>query len=65
MLAPSDADKKPYVYIIIDNPVLKKKIKNRYGEIDKKFFANSEGWFKKWMKEKQISLEKNFLVDTP
>lgn len=65
LLAPSGADKKPYVYIIIDNPVLKKKIKDRCEEIDKKFFANSEEWFKKWMKEKQISLEKNFLIDVP
>lgn len=65
LLAPSGADKKPYVYIIIDDPVLKEKIKDRCEEIDKRLFANSEGWFKKWMLEKQISLEKNFLVDAP
>lgn len=65
LLAPSGADKKPYVYIIIDNPDLKEKIKDRCEEFDKKLFANSERWFKKWMKEKQISLEKNFLVDAP
>lgn len=65
LLAPSGADQKPYVYVVIDNPVLKKKIKDHCEEVDKKFFVNSEGWFKKWMKEKQISLGKNFLIDAP
>lgn len=65
LLAPSGADQKPYVYIVIDDPVLKKKIKDHCEEADKKFYATSEKWFKKWMKERQVSLEKDFLVDAP
>ena len=64
-LSPSGANQKPFVYIVIDDPVLKKKIKSYCESVDKKFYNNSSEWFKKWMKEKKISLKKDFLVDAP
>lgn len=64
-LSPSGANQKPFAYIIIDNPAIKKEIKDHCEEVDKKFFSKSKDWFKKWMKERQISLEKKFLVDAP
>jgi len=61
--APSGADQKPFVYIVVTDPVLKKKIKRFSETVDKKYYSTAPEWFKKWMKKKSISLEKNFLVD--
>lgn len=63
LLAPSGADQKPFVYIVVDDPVLKKKIRRFSETVDKKYYSTAPEWFKKWMKKKSISLEKNFLVD--
>ena len=63
--APSGADQHPYVYIVIDDPELKEDIKKHCEKIDKKFYDNSETWFKYWMKRMNISLEKEFLADAP
>ena len=64
-LSPSGADQKPYVYIVVDDMALKKKIKQYCEDADKKFYNTSEEWFKKWMVKKNISLKKDFLVDAP
>ena len=64
-LAPSGADQKPYAYIVVDDMALKKKIKQHCEDADKRFYNTSEEWFKKWMEKKNISLEKDFLVDAP
>jgi len=61
--APSGADQKPFVYIVVTDPVLKKKIKRFSETVDKKYYSTAPEWFKKWMKKKSISPEKNFLVD--
>ena len=63
--APSGADQKPYVYIVIDDMNIKKAIKQYCEDADKRYYDNSEEWFKKWMEKKNIFLEKNFLVDAP
>lgn len=65
LLAPSGADQKPFVYIVVDDPVLKKKIKQFCEKTDKKYFATAPEWFKQWMKKKKISLKKDFFVDAP
>ncbi len=64
-LSPSGADQKPFVNIVIDNPILKKKIKDNCESADKKYYEDASEWFKKWMKKKKISLDKNFLIDAP
>ena len=64
-LAPSGADQKPYVYIVVDDVALKKKIKKYCEDVDKRFYNTSEEWFKRWMAKKNISLNKNFLMDAP
>ena len=64
-LAPSGADQKPYVYIVVDDMALKKEIKQYCEDADKRSYDNSKEWFKKWMKGKDISLKKDFLVDAP
>lgn len=63
LLAPSGADQKPFVYIVVDDPILKKKIKRFSETVDKKYYSTAPEWFKKWMEKKSISLEKNFLID--
>ena len=64
-LAPSGADQKPYVCIVIDNMDLKKEIKKNCEDADKRYYDISEEWLKKWMEKKNISLVKDFLVDAP
>ena len=64
-LAPSGADQKPYVCIVVDDMALKKKIKQYCEDADKRFYNTSEEWFKKWTVKKNISLKKDFLVDAP
>lgn len=63
LLAPSGADQKPFVYIVIDDLILKKKIRRFSETVDKKYHSTAPEWFKKWMKKKDISMEKNFLID--
>ena len=65
LYAPSGADQKPYVYIIVDDPVLKEKIKTLCENADKKYFSTAPEWFKQWMKKRNISLQKRFLVNAP
>ena len=64
-MAPSGADQKPYVCIVIDNMDLKKEIKKNCEDADKRYYDISEEWLKKWMEKKNISLDKDFLVDAP
>jgi len=40
-------------------------IKKTCESIDKKYYSKSPEWFKEWMQKKNISLEKDFLVDAP
>ena len=63
--SPSGANQKPFVYIVIDEPGLKKKIKSYCESVDKNFFDNSSKCLKKFMKDRKISLKKDFLVDAP
>jgi nitroreductase len=63
--APSGADQKPYKYIIVEKQNTKEKIKKFCEKADKNYFKKSSKWFKKWMKNKKIDLQKNFIVDAP
>jgi len=63
--SPSGADLKPFVYIIIENPDLKKHIKDECEKIDRVFYKKSDQEFKEFMKEKDISLKKDFLITAP
>lgn len=65
LLSPSGADQKPFSYIVVDDIDLKKKIKKASESIDKKYYSKSPEWFKEWMRSKNISLDKDFLVDAP
>ena len=64
-LSPSGADKKPFVYVVVDDPLIRKKIKENCESIDKEFFNKSSDEFRKFMKDKKISLNKDFLIDAP
>lgn len=64
-LSPTGADLKPFVYIIVDDYEIKRKIKLNCETVDKEFYHKSTETFKKWMKGKKISLKKDFLTDAP
>jgi len=63
--APSGADQRPYVCIVVDDSDIKQQIKRCSEDVDKKHRATVPDWFKQWMEKKNISLEKTFLVDAP
>ena len=65
LLSPSGADQKPFTYLVIDDIKTKEIIKKTCESIDKKYYSKSPEWFKEWMQKKNISLEKDFLVDAP
>jgi nitroreductase len=63
--APSGANQKPYKYIIVETRNIKEKIKKFCEQADEKYYQKSSESFKKWIKNKKISLKKDFLVDAP
>ncbi len=63
--SPSGANQKPFTHIIIQDKELKEKIRKNCENTDKKYFQQSQEWFKKWMENKKISLDKYFLTDAP
>jgi len=63
--APSGANRHPYVYIVVDDSASKEDIKKHCEIVDKRFYENSESWFKDWMKKKKLALEKEFLGSAP
>jgi len=64
-LSPSGADQKPFVYVVVDDIELKKKIKKSCESVDKKYNSKAPIWFKEWMQKKNISLNKEFLIVAP
>ena len=64
-LSPSGADQKPFTYIVIDDPEVKRKIQKSCELSDKKYFQKADDWFKDWMKERRVSLKKDFITDAP
>ena len=65
LLSPSGANQKPFSYVVLDDIKTKKIIKKTCESIDKKYYSKSPDWFKEWIQSKNISLDKNFLVDAP
>ena len=64
-LAPSGADQRPYVYIVVDNPELKRRIREECEAADRAYHQRAPGWMRKWLASKGITPEKPFLTEAP
>ncbi len=65
--APSDANRQPWRYIIVDDKKTKEKIKKICEQGEKKLHSspNIPKWFREWLKEKGIDWRKEFLAQAP
>lgn len=64
-LAPSGANRQPWVYIVVDDEALKGEIRKRSEEADSLFHKEAPDWLKNWLKEEGITTTKQFLTDAP
>ena len=64
-LAPSGADQRPYIYIIVDDPKLKRRIREECEAADRAYHEGASGWMKEWLASKGITPEKPFLTEAP
>lgn len=64
-LAPSGADQQPYIYIVVDDPELKRRIRKGCKAADRAYHERAPDWMKEWLAVRGITPEKPFLTDTP
>jgi len=64
-LAPSGADQRPYVYIVVDDPALKRRIREGCEAADRAYHERAPAWMKEWLAAKGIAPEKPFLTEAP
>ena len=63
--APSGANTQPWRFIIIDDTMLKRSIREGAEKADQKFHKEAPEWLKKWLKDSNITPEKRFLTEAP
>jgi len=64
-LAPSGADKQPWLYIIVKDLRLKRKIRENCEKVDEIWHRKASADIRKWLKKKNITSEKRFLSEAP
>ncbi len=64
-LAPSGADRQPWRYIVIDDPVVKQAIRTECERIEARFHRHAPVELVSWMKARGITPQKPFLEETP
>lgn len=64
-LAPSGANRQPWVYIVVDDRALRREIRRRCEQADSVFHKEAPDWLKKWLREEGITTDKRFLTDAP
>ncbi len=65
-LAPSGANRQPWLYVVVDDPVLKKKIRLQSEEADARWNAEKGEGFRNWLKKQDITEnDKPFLEEAP
>lgn len=63
--APSGANKQPWLYILVTDPSIKKRIRSECEEVERVFHERAPSWMKKWFKERNITWKKPFLTEAP
>jgi len=63
--APSGANQQPWMFIIIDDPNVKFKIREICESGERKFYANVRGELKEWLARMKLTWRKPFLTEAP
>lgn len=63
--APSGANTQPWRYIIVDDEIVKRSIREGAEKADQKFHGEAHEWLKNWLKDNKITPEKRFLTEAP
>lgn len=63
--APSGANLQPWVYIVVTEKEVKKKIREECEKVERRFHREAHERFKAWLREQGITPEKNFLTEAP
>jgi len=64
-LAPSGADQRPYIYVVVDDPELKRRIREECEAAERAYHERAPGWMKEWLTTRGITPEKPFLMEAP
>lgn len=64
-LAPSGADQQPCVYVIVDDPELKRRIRQECEAAEQAYHKQAPEWMRDWLAIKGITPEKPFLTEAP
>jgi len=60
--APSGANRQPWRFVVVVDSDLKKSIRMLCEEAEKEFHSQAPEWMKRWLREKGITLRKEFLT---
>jgi len=63
--APSGANRQPWRFVVVDDPVMKEKVRAACEEQEKRLHESAEASLKEWFKSKNITWEKPFLTVAP
>ena len=64
-LAPSAADKQPWLFIIVKDARIKRKIREESERVDEVWHRKASADIRRWLKKKNITSEKKFLTEAP
>lgn len=63
--APSGANQQPWMFIIINDPNVKSKIRELCESGEKMFYANVKGELRRWLAHMKLTWKKPFLTEAP
>ncbi|MCD6592075.1 MAG: nitroreductase family protein [Thaumarchaeota archaeon] len=63
--APSGANKQPWRFLVIRDPLVKKLIRGKCEEVERRFHERVDPEFREWLRSRGISWRKPFLTDAP
>ena len=63
--APSGANRQPWRFVLVDDPIMKQRIRAACEEQEKRHHAVVEASLKQWFRSKNITWQKPFLTEAP
>jgi len=64
-LAPSGANRQPWHYVVVDDMVVKRRIREECESADRKWWSEAPEWFLRWARSANLSRRKPFLEEAP
>jgi len=64
-LAPSGANRQPWHFVVVDDGVVKRRIRDECELADRKWWREAPSWFLRWARSAGLSRRKPFLEEAP